>query len=301
MTSVVPDFKEIVDELYDGVYLVDRDRVITYWNRGAERITGYRQAEVVGRSCRDKLLNHVDAAGALLCTTACPLTACMDDGDVREADVFLHHADGHRVPVLVRCAAVRNADGEVIGAVETFSRDTAPRGTRDELRRLRRSVQTDALTGIANRGHLEARLRGLVAEVAGLPNRAAVMMLDVDHFKRVNDTYGHDAGDRVLRMVATTLLHSVRATDVVGRWGGEEFVVLLRDVDDGADAVRVGDKLRTLIASSRLDTQAGPIIVTASIGVALVLPEDTPDSVVQRADAAMYRSKHEGRDRVTLA
>jgi len=301
MTHVVPDYKEIVDELYDGVYLVDRDRIITYWNRGAERITGYRRADVVGRSCRDNLLNHVNAGGALLCTGDCPLTACMADGDVREADVFLHHADGHRVPVLVRCAAVRDADGEVVGAVETFSRDTAPLGTRDELRRLRRSVQTDALTGVANRGHLEGLLRGLVAEVAGLPSRAAVMMLDVDHFKRVNDTHGHEAGDRVLRMVAKTLRHSVRATDVVGRWGGEEFLVLLRDLDDGADAARVGDKLRTLIASSRLDTDAGSIHVTASIGAALVLPEDTPESVVRRADAAMYHSKHEGRDRVTLA
>lgn len=301
MIKTAPDYKDIVDHLYDGVYFVDRDRVITYWNKGAERITGYRAEDVVGRSCRDNLLNHVTAAGEMLCTGDCPLVGCMADGEVREADVFLHHAEGHRLPVLVRCAALRDDDGEIVGAVESFSGDTGLIGTRLELRQLRRSVETDALTEVANRAQLERRLRALVAEFAGLPPQAAVMMLDVDHFKGVNDTYGHEAGDRVLRMVATTLRRSVRATDVAGRWGGEEFLVLLRDVRTAEDATRIGEKVRTLIANSRLDTPGGSISVTASIGAVLLLSDDTPETVVRRADAAMYRSKHEGRDRVTFA
>src|SRR5512142_1670458 len=127
MTEEKDFYKDIIDNLYDGVYFVDRDRVITYWNKGAERITGYKAAQVIGRACRDNVLNHVTADGTELCDAECPLAACMWDGKVREADVFLHHADGHRVPVLGRAAPLRDEAGNITGAVETFSSDLGDR------------------------------------------------------------------------------------------------------------------------------------------------------------------------------
>ena len=89
-------FKGIIDNLYDGIYFVDRHRTITYWNKGAERITGYSAAETIGRGCRENLLNHVTADGVQLCQRDCPLAAVMEDGNEREAEVYLHHANGHR-------------------------------------------------------------------------------------------------------------------------------------------------------------------------------------------------------------
>jgi PAS domain S-box-containing protein len=127
-------YRDIVENLYDGVYIVDRERVITYWNKGAERITGYTRERVLGHSCRDNLLNHVTADGVELCLGLCPLAACMQDGVTREADVFVHHADGHRVPVMVRAAPLRDAEGRVVGAVETFSSDLGLLAVRQELR-----------------------------------------------------------------------------------------------------------------------------------------------------------------------
>src|SRR5512146_1588532 len=97
-------YKDIIDNLYDGIYFVDRDRVITYWNKGAERITGYSSTQTIGRSCRDNLLNHVTASGIQLCQNHCPLAAVMEDGKEREVEVFLHHANGHRLPVAIRAA-----------------------------------------------------------------------------------------------------------------------------------------------------------------------------------------------------
>ena len=296
-----PGYKEIIDNLYDGVYFVDRDRVITYWNKGAERITGYRSEDVVGRSCRDGILNHVTADGEALCTGDCPLAACMADGDVREADVFLHHAEGHRLPVLVRCAPLRDDDGTIRGAVETFSSELGVRAARQELSELRRSVRTDELTGIGNRGHLEGRLRALIAEYDQRPGEAAVVMVDIDRFKAVNDAHGHAVGDRVLRMVATTLRGNLRSGDAVGRWGGEEFVAILDGVHTTDDLRRVCDKLRTLVACSRLDVEDGSVAVTLSVGATLVRGDDTPASVVARADELMYASKRAGRNLVTVA
>lgn len=293
-------YKEIVDNLFDGVYFVDRDRVITYWNRGAEHLTGYSAEQVLGRSCRDNLLNHITADGELLCRGSCPLVATMLDGEPREADVFLHHADGHRVPVLVRCAPLRDEHGEVIGAVESFSRDVGVRSTRHELRELRRTVFSDALTGVGNRAFLDGRLRALVAEYAQRPGEAAVIMLDIDRFKAVNDTHGHQIGDRVLQMVAATLRQSLRATDALGRWGGEEFMILLRDVRDAGAVQAQGERLRRLVAWSRLDVEDVSIRVTVSLGVTMLRLGDTPEALIARADAALYSSKRAGRDRLTL-
>lgn len=294
-------YRDIVENLYDGVYIVDRNRVITYWNKGAERITGYSRERVVGHSCRDNLLNHVTADGVELCLGLCPLAACMEDGLAREADVFVHHADGHRVPVLVRVAPLRDAEGRIIGAVETFSSDVGTLAVRQELRELRHTVQTDALTGIANRSYLEGRLQALFAELAHQERApAGVLFADIDHFKGVNDRYGHDAGDAALRMVAETLRHNMRRSDIVGRWGGDEFVVILRRVTDDEALRRIAEKLRTLTAHSRLDLETGSLAVTISVGATLLRPEDTPASVVQRADELMYASKQAGRNRVTV-
>jgi diguanylate cyclase (GGDEF)-like protein/PAS domain S-box-containing protein len=293
-------YKGIIDNLYDGIYFVDRDRTITYWNKGAERITGYPASQTVGRACRDNLLNHVTANGTQLCMTHCPLAAAMEDGHAREAEVFLHHADGHRVPVVVRASPIRNDDGEIIGAVESFSNNTSMMDTRSRLRALRREATTDALTGIGNRKFLDGRLSAMIAECQNTTDTAGLLFMDVDHFKLVNDNFGHNTGDMVLRMVAQTLRHALRATDTLGRWGGEEFIAILYEVQNPKALRAAAEKVRTLVECSRLDLKANRLAVTISIGGTLLQPGDTPEQLVQRADSLMYQSKQAGRNRATI-
>lgn len=293
-------YKNLLDNLYDGVYFVDRQRVITYWNKGAERITGYEGKQVIGRSCSDNLLNHVTANGTQLCRGQCPLAACMNDGVPREVEVFLHHADGHRLPVLVRAAPVRDAEGNITGAVETFSGDLGALTVRQQLRELRHTATTDAVTGIGNRLFLEGRLRALVAEFEHRGGAGGVLFADIDKFKEVNDSSGHEAGDRVLRMVAATLKHNLRDSDVVGRWGGEEFLAILYGVASLEDIEKVCEKVRALVETSRLDLADRSLTVTVSIGATVPRAGDTPESIVRRADEMMYRSKQAGRNRVTV-
>lgn len=300
MSSADDFYKGVLDNLYDGVYFVDRDRRITYWNKGAERITGYARKQVLGHSCRDGLLNHVSVEGVELCKDSCPLAACMDDGKVREADVFLHHADGHRVPVLVRAAPLRDPRGRIIGAVESFSSDTGTLTVRSELHKLRRSIETDALTGVASRQYLQSRLRGVIAEVEHPSDtRAGLLFVDVDDFKHFNDVYGHDAGDKALRMVARTLRNSLRETDVVGRWGGEEFMAILLDVGSLDTLDALAERSRLLVGLSGLNLGDDPMTITVSMGATLFRAGDTAESIVQRADALMYQSKRDGKNRVT--
>jgi diguanylate cyclase (GGDEF)-like protein/PAS domain S-box-containing protein len=293
-------YKDIIDNLYDGIYFVDRDRVITYWNKGAERITGYSATQTIGRACRENLLNHVTANGVQLCTHNCPLAAVMEDGNEREAEVFLHHADGHRVPVMIRATALRDGEGNVIGAIESFSNNASVIDARRKLRELRQVALTDALTGIGNRKHLEGRLSAVIAEYRNNTSPAGLLFIDVDHFKQVNDAYGHNTGDNVLCMVANTIRYALRATDTIGRWGGEEFIAILYDMQEKEALQAAAEKVQTLVKHSRLDVNGQGLTVTVSIGGTLLCPDDTPELLVQRADQLMYLSKQAGRNRVTI-
>jgi diguanylate cyclase (GGDEF)-like protein len=158
----------------------------------------------------------------------------------------------------------------------------------------------DPLTGLYNRRYLVEQAPRMWRQARRDGTRVAAMVLDLDHFKRLNDAHGHAAGDAVLRAVASALSASVRPTDVLARTGGEELVVLGM-VGDGAEAARLAERLRAAVAASRTDEGHA---VTASIGVALTRPVDGEDAgnalwrLVDRADAAMYEAKQQGRDRV---
>jgi diguanylate cyclase (GGDEF)-like protein/PAS domain S-box-containing protein len=293
-------YKEIIDNLYDGVYFVNRDRVITYWNKGAERITGYSAEQTVGRACRDNMLNHVTSNGIELCLNNCPLAAVMEDGNPREAEVFLHHADGHRVPVIVRGTPLRDDEGNIIGAVESFSNNKTVINARRQLRELRHISHTDKLTAIGNRHYLEGRLLAVMAESKHNNSSAGLLFMDIDHFKQFNDTHGHLVGDKVLQMVTATAKLALRSTDAIGRWGGEEFVAVLNNINDENDLHAIAEKVRTLVEFSRLDINDQNLTVTVSIGATQVAPDDTLESIIHRADVLMYQSKKAGRNTVTI-
>jgi len=294
-------YKALLDNLYDGVYFVDRDRKITYWNKAAEHITGYKAEDILGRPCYDNILRHVTPDGEQLCLGECPFEKTKQDGKMREAHVFLHHKEGFRLPVWVRTAPIRDEAGNIIGAVEVFNSEKALSKLRLELQELRRTVLMDSLTEVWNRTYLERRLRGLIAEYQGQEREAGVAFVDIDHFKQVNDTYGHNIGDKVLKMVAATLRYSLRDNDVVGRWGGEEFLIILYDVDSLNSLRNICEKLRTLVQFSTIELEGkGAIGVTVSIGATLLQPNDTPETIVNRANGLMYRSKQSGRNRVTV-
>lgn len=290
---------DVLNQLHEGVYLVDRNRKILYWNAGAERISGYSSADVVGSSCSDGILVHVDEAGRSLCEMACPLAHTMDDSEPREAAVYLHHKQGHRVPVLVRTAPLRDQSGRIIGGIEAFNENTAYTSLRQEIETLRQLALQDALTGIGNRRYAEIALQSRHGEMDRYGWNYGVLMIDIDHFKSFNDTHGHDVGDRVLKMVASTLASNVRAFDVVGRWGGEEFVAVIEKITPMELAHRA-EILRQLVESSQLAVDGQPLSVTISLGAAIAKPNEPAEEVLKRADNHLYRSKSEGRNRCSF-
>ena len=291
--------EELLASIEDGVYLVDRGRQIEYWNKGAENITGFRPKEVLGSRCWDNLLAHVTEDGTLLCFTKCPLAQTMEDGIPRSADVYLHHKAGHRVPVRIRTAPLRGENGEIVGALEIFKDNSPPPETVRKMEELRELALLDPLTGLGNRRYTEMVLSTRLGELKRYNWTIGVLFLDVDSFKDINDEKGHAFGDEVLKMVSRTLAHSARSVDFVGRWGGEEFVVLLGNVD-ATSLLALAERFRSLIERSTLQIEGGLLRVTVSIGATLGRRRDTVASVIRRADALMYRGKAGGRNRVIV-
>lgn len=153
---------------------------------------------------------------------------------------------------------------------------------------------TDRLTGLGNRNKLDERLADELARSSRHGTAFALVLLDIDHFKAVNDTHGHQAGDEVLAAIADLLRQHSRATDVVGRWGGEEFMLLCPETDENG-GMFLAEQLRACVEEARF-----PVIgrITASFGVAAFRPADDEEALLRRADDALYRAKGKGRNRV---
>jgi diguanylate cyclase (GGDEF)-like protein/PAS domain S-box-containing protein len=289
----------IVDNLHDGLYVVNREREIQYWNKAAERISGFSAQEVTGHSCFENILTHVDADGNSLCLTGCPLEKTMKDEKSREVTVFMHHKDGHRIPVSVRTSPLHDQDGKIIGGIELFSDISQQQANELRIQELEKMAMLDNLTQLANRNYLEKEIQSRFEEFQRFEIPFGLLFMDIDHFKSINDTYGHDMGDRILKFVADTLTHNARPFDLFGRWGGEEFIGVLRNITN-QNLERVGNRIRLLVENSYIAHENEKLHVTISIGATLVRKNDNSKGILKRADQLLYRSKESGRNCLTI-
>lgn len=292
-------YETLLDQLHDGIYFLDGERRITYWNKGAERITGHDRAEVVGTVCAADLLGHLDANGAPVYGEECPLALCMTDGVVRERELYFRHKNGQSVPVITRISPILNSRGEAIGALEVFSDNTSKLYAKHRIEELEELALICPLTGVGNRRYAQITLQNAFEELRRYGWGFGLLFIDIDRFKDINDTHGHPVGDEVLRMTAHALRASLRSFDFVGRWGGEEFLVILPNTTDDI-LTRVAERCRLLIGESSFQTEGKEIRVTVSIGAVIANADESADDCVERADKLMYRSKADGRNRVTI-
>jgi len=287
-----------LDALDEGVFHTDRQLRLQSWNRAAVQITGHEFEAVAGKHCRERLLCHVDARGRELClTSACPLADVLASGRVREDDIFLHHREGHLVAVSVRTLRWDAPDGSPGGLIQVFRPRVPGDQRREDLQEWKKAALTDALTGLGNRRAFRQAWtkahRALVTK--GIP--FGILMVDIDLFKKVNDTWGHPVGDKVLKMVARTLAASVRKADAVIRWGGEEFLVLVAHPSPEGLA-DLAERIRQLVERGWVQAADGTHLgVTVSVGGALAAVGERPTDVVSRADGRLYECKATGRNR----
>ena len=286
----------VLDHISDGVYFVDSERRILHWNQGAERISGYTAREVVGRRCGD-VLTHVDDAGAVMCGESCPLKNVLHTGQPQKAQAWLLHRDGHRVPVSVDAAPFVDGVTGLAGVVEVFHDNTSGLALLQRAKELERLAYIDPLTQIGNRRFAQQVLQQSWDAWGRNRSSFGIAMLDIDHFKAVNDRYGHDAGDEVLRVVCRTLASSLRSFDFLGRWGGEEILAIVQCVRQ-AELMKVTRRFLGLVRATRCRWCNQEIQVTTSVGIATAEECSSTSEMLLLADQRLYAAKCAGRDRL---
>ena len=290
-------YKDLLDQMSDGVFFVDCNRLVLYWSAGAERMTGYQAEELLGRECDDPILCHLDYIGNRIYPGACPVLECLLDGKGRELKVYLRHKLGRRVPVSARVQPICDSAGRVTGAIEIFRDDSAEADSQRRIEAMRRMAFLDHLTQLPNRRFMEMALLTALNEYEMHLDPFGVLMMDIDQFKGINDTFGHRTGDKVLQEAGRMLSASLRPDDLVGRWGGDEFIAIIRGMTAEA-LLEMANRCAAFAAHSSISTGSGePITLTVSVGGAMVQPGDTAEELVHRADQQMYLEKTQDRIR----
>ncbi|MCL2235735.1 MAG: GGDEF domain-containing protein [Defluviitaleaceae bacterium] len=293
-------YLEIINVLKDGVYFVDTERRITFWNKAAEKISGYAAHEIVGLRCQESKLSHINAEGCLLCEIGCPLYATIIDGTQRSGNVFLRHKNGHRVPVRVNMFPITE-NGEIVGGVEVFSQSSPVVYDNELIDSLQNQATIDTLTGLPNRRSLETFLEYKFSEVSSFDKTFCVLFIDIDDFGNFNKTYGHEIGDAVLKSMSSSIMHTIRNTDIFGRWGGEEFAGVF-EIKQEYEASIVAEKIRVLISKSEVEiSPTESVTISASVGATIIRKDDTLVTVMKRADELMRKAKEGGKNRVSFS
>ncbi|HEY8583160.1 MAG TPA: PAS domain S-box protein [Capillimicrobium sp.] len=285
------DTDRILDSAGDGIFRVDAIGCATYVNPAAARMLGYTPDELLGQPIHD-LIHHAHPDGTPHPWRSCPMRTTLLHGEtLRVTDDVLWRRDGTPLPVEYTSAPVLD-DDQVTGAVVVFVDVTERREVEE---RLRMFAERDALTGLVNRRRFEE----VLAQRLERPGHGggALLLLDLDHFKFVNDSFGHAAGDDLIRAIAGVLAERLRGEDVLARLGGDEFAVLLPK----ADAVEAAAVARRLVAGVEVARPTG-LQIGASVGVACFAPdaESTAGDLLIAADIALYKAKETGRGRVEL-
>jgi len=284
----------ITNTSQDAITLVDSQDHVQFWNLAAERLFGYRREEAMGQS-----LHHLVATPEQLPAVGKGLEVFgqTGQGPIFEGrrEVLARRKDGSHFPAEVSASAF-SLDGQWYAAGSV--RDITERKQNDEA--LKRLANTDGLTGVLNRRRFMELSRQEVARSHRYGGPLSLIMLDVDHFKAVNDSFGHEVGDEVLVSLSQVCRQVLRQVDLFGRVGGEEFMALLPETGLEAAAM-VAERLRNALAAHAVSASKPEVRVTISLGVAQLGPETRLNDLMRLADDAMYQAKQNGRNRVEIS
>lgn len=285
----------VLDAMDAGVFELDAEGKVAYWSQGAERLTGRPARTMVGAAPPRLRPLGARPKGE----PPRPALATLRDGVTRRADVHLACPGGAWMPAHVRVTPIGGVDAPT-GVVVVFVENSEKLALLARVAELEQTALLDPLTGVANRRFVEDHLKVCMAQNTRYGWPFGLMFLDIDHFKTVNDQYGHETGDEALKHLAQVLDARLRSFDLVGRWGGEEFIIVCLNVDQ-PNLHELADRLRQYVERATFEHKGRKIAITVSLGATYPRPEDTVRSLIQRADELMYQSKQAGRNRVTFA
>lgn len=288
--------QRLLENMHDGVMFVDREMKILQWNRAAERLTGIPSASVLHKQFVPSLLHMQMEDGAPVSDSECPIANAVTTGIQSLKRMRIMGRKGRRFTVNMHLVPVLGAHGQRRGAAVILHDASSQITLEERVQMLHQRATQDPLTKVANRAEFDRVLAEFVDTHLREGAPCSLIICDIDHFKKINDTHGHQAGDEALVSFASVLRSCCRPGDLVARYGGEEFVMLCADCDN-ATATRRAEEVRRTIAATP-QSMLGGRCITASFGVTEIQAGDTPETMLRRADRALLQAKDHGRNRV---
>jgi diguanylate cyclase (GGDEF)-like protein/PAS domain S-box-containing protein len=289
-------YQFLMDNLFDGVFVVDRERRVAYWNKAMRELTGFSVSEVIGRRCKDNLLVCVDSQGRSLCEAHCPLSATIASSRKCEESLYMHHRDGHRFPVRVRIGPIKGDGGETVGAIQVTQRSSGARTMSERISGMELLSLVDRETDLPNRRYLMKAMATRISEYKRYAWAFGALALRVDGAGEDGD----ESFSQVMRMAAQTLASCARDSDVVGRWDRVRFMAIVRNATLD-DLLVVGERMRVLVETLRTPGTMDPAALTLSVGAAIARPTDDHHSLAARAEDALSQAESDGGNRVSLS
>jgi len=287
---------KLLDNMYDAVIFVSSQGRIVQWNHGAERLTGIAGASIRHQHWHPEILNLSDEKNRSIGEAECPVLAAISSGvqSLRRLTVWGRNGrcaavDSHIIPVI-------GGDGNTQGAILLLHDASSEISLEQRCQSLAEKASRDPLTQVANRAEFDRVHAMFITAHQQQQVPCALLMCDLDRFKLVNDTYGHQAGDEAIKSLAAMLKGASHPGDLVARYGGEEFVMLLADCDNTTGSRRADQIRQALMQVSQ--PQMNGKSITVSFGVTEIQPGDTPETMLRRADRALLMAKENGRNQV---
>jgi diguanylate cyclase (GGDEF)-like protein/PAS domain S-box-containing protein len=293
-------YRIVLESMRTGLYMVDRDQRIQFWNEGAEKITGYFRQDVVGHFCRDFFPPQKEDGKSGICEIGGALASVLRDGRPAIAEITLRHKAGHQVLVRIRAIPIRDAAGSVIGAAESIDADPWAFESDRRHRKLASYGCLDESTGVLSDSYLQTHLRESLTTFVEHNIPFSILCFQFDSLGRFRRTYGTGALNAALRVVAQTVEGNLRPTDFVGHSGGSSFLAILTECNH-FELCRATERVKNTVNSTKIKWWGDELPVDVTFGGTTVQVGDDEKSIMARAEKALAEGVAAGGNCVTVA
>ena len=277
-------YQTILHNLLEGVYFINSKHTIRFWNRSAETITGFPATEMLGKECWDKALVHFDDQGVRLERTTRPIIQTLEDGKIRNAEIFFQHKFGHRIPLSLRTMPVKDHLNKIVGALEVFSDNSQELDEQRKYKELAKLAYLDQDFNIYNKNYLEQKIESLLGEAASMQTPFGAILIKLMNYDNIDEEFDSNSVEKYLSSVVNTLIKNSRPGYTLGRWDVDEF--LIRAPNAWANELNFLTMRYSVLINS-LGVMVNDHLLSSKIQIAKdnSHPKDSVDSLMARLEA----------------
>ncbi|NQT65339.1 MAG: diguanylate cyclase, partial [FCB group bacterium] len=287
------NYQNIIENLYEGLFYVDKERRIKYWSKGAEKITGYSSSEVLDQICSEKFLCPTDADGRKYYGESNVFTITLANGTYKQFELLITHKNGSKVPVSIRIAPMYDVNDNIVGATQLFT------DNKEHLEHLVNDSEEyensffDPITKLPNKVSLEMSINFKLSEFRRYNRPFGIILFEIDNYDKLSKIYGEEFDVNVLTKISKLVTIDLRPFDIAGRWSEKEFALVLINVRE--DSIKViGDRLKDIIENTDLTIGKGEIDITLSIAGIVATLNDSTKLLIEKLRTTIKKCKHMG-------